>query len=837
MLPEYVRAVYRGPDGRIWYQLSGDSLGRSDSQLKGLLEAEYRQTTPQIAGASLALLESNGRAWFYNNDATVLWGYDGEHWIEHRAFPGARFLGRCPTAGELEDNLVNRAAGGKAFFRDLQGVHVFDGKNWSYRGIATRVPTQNGQIRYAVSPSGNYAVALPPKIENQRPNIAFLNLELWTLKEGQWQEAESPWADKPGSIGPFIITDSGVLWYIWYQGAYNVGGRLRWLSLAPPADASPSERVARLIAMLDDNAFEIRQQATDELVILEQDVGPQLEAARKVAKASAEVRTRIDGILRLRKARLASDDATIDAFGSTIGQCRVQRPKSVFQDAAGGRYVFAEAVSQGESEPRMGLAVVTADRKSRVYPLDNLDAGVLSLPINVPGPVLDSATKSLWISTPTFPGPVRRLDLVSGTADAGDPDRHFGVVQAFNDNGHLFIGGQPHFLASSRASIGLLRPEVADTRLSLTPRMEPLGWSEFIVGDDGVVWAMRKEQGLCQFDGREWKLVHTPKQNVTPRLGGTGGVLIALTNRKFGLWHPGGFEEADTLNELIKANRALIAKAFPPSYTPIQRQLRFCISTDTSGNIWVIENGKFSVLANDSWLDVAGALQRVGLTQGRIRYLSAVGDGSKIYISDLGLAHLQGRSFLARLVDGNIEFTPAPHATASGGSTLCLRTDDGALWIPCQDAEARGNITQVLSYRPAIVTHEGEKNDGPREGWPALIDRSGNVWLVEKKHTPTDGLMIWRDGRIVQRLKMPGKVIADNLFSDRPGSVFVWTSQGLHHLVVSEDDPETFTLKSTHVLRLPSPGHESAYSSLAGFMVGLRIGTQANLALFQLPAD
>src|SRR5688500_2323974 len=56
MMPEYVRAVFRGPDGRIWYQLNGDRLGRSDSQLKTLLEAEYRHSAPQIAGASLALL-------------------------------------------------------------------------------------------------------------------------------------------------------------------------------------------------------------------------------------------------------------------------------------------------------------------------------------------------------------------------------------------------------------------------------------------------------------------------------------------------------------------------------------------------------------------------------------------------------------------------------------------------------------------------------------------------------------------------------------------------------------------------------------------------------------
>ena len=47
----------------------------------------------------------------------------------------------------------------------------------------------------------------------------------------------------------------------------------------------------------------------------------------------------------------------------------------------------------------------------------------------------------------------------------------------------------------------------------------------------------------------------------------------------------------------------------------------------------------------------------------------------------------------------------------------------------------------------------------------------------------------------------------------------------------------SFSLKSSHVLRLPGPGHESAYSPLAGFIVGLRIGAESNLAFFQLPND
>src|SRR5437879_1825006 len=88
LLPEAVRAVYVGPDGRLWYQLNGDSLGRAHSVLRSTLEAEYRQPSPQIAGALIALLEPGGRAWFYVNATNELWGFDGQSWIERKAPTG-----------------------------------------------------------------------------------------------------------------------------------------------------------------------------------------------------------------------------------------------------------------------------------------------------------------------------------------------------------------------------------------------------------------------------------------------------------------------------------------------------------------------------------------------------------------------------------------------------------------------------------------------------------------------------------------------------------------------------------------------------------------------------
>src|SRR5206468_3953654 len=96
LLPEAVRAVYVGPDGRVWHQLSGDSLGRSEAEIRGLLEKESSQPSPMISGAVIALLEPTGRVWFFANNGRDLWRYDGKTWIEHKAVENSSFIGSCP---------------------------------------------------------------------------------------------------------------------------------------------------------------------------------------------------------------------------------------------------------------------------------------------------------------------------------------------------------------------------------------------------------------------------------------------------------------------------------------------------------------------------------------------------------------------------------------------------------------------------------------------------------------------------------------------------------------------------------------------------------------------
>src|SRR5438552_358903 len=153
ILPQGILGVRVGPDGRIWYQLDSNPNGRSDDEVRRSLESEYRQSSPQISGAALALFEPNGRVWFYAKAGREVWGYDGQQWIERKASAGSRFCGKCPTRGEMNDNLANRFVGGRAWLREQQGIHVFDGQGWIFTAVCPPLNTLEDIPRFSVSPN------------------------------------------------------------------------------------------------------------------------------------------------------------------------------------------------------------------------------------------------------------------------------------------------------------------------------------------------------------------------------------------------------------------------------------------------------------------------------------------------------------------------------------------------------------------------------------------------------------------------------------------------------------------------------------------------------------
>jgi hypothetical protein len=802
-------------------------LGRSTSQLRAALETEYRQASPQIAGAAIALLEPQGRAWFYVNEGQELWGYDGKAWIERKASLGSIFRGRCPTRGELPENYANRSAGGKAWFRDSQGIHVFDGQSWNYSYLCPRLDSQDGQLRFAVSPNGRFAVALPPKI-TQRPT-GFQNVELWTLADGKWQYAETPWIDSPGTAGPFCVTDKGVLWYVW------TGGVLRRLALTRLPGDSVQEQVTALVGRLDDDQFDTRQQATDALIELEEYIEPQLQAARAAARSS-EARTRLDAVLRLRQEhRETPDKIAPDSPGTRVGQCRVRNVKSLFQDNDGRLFVFAEAITRGSQPPVTGVAIVEPGGQTKILPLENHNAGVSYFPIAARGPIQTPAGDALWLSTSTFAGPVRRIDLTRKQVDERAADMRFGEVQAVADRGRVFIGVEPNALGLSKATVGLFREQAAESRQVLVPRIEKIAWPEFEIASDGALWALRQGDGVARFDGERWQPLYKPEERLYPTLAGQTNVMLCRYQEGYALFKDDQYVAHGPLRQLIADHRDTIAAAFPPAHTSWQHQARLCISTDSGGNIWLVERYRLAVLVDRAWLEADEPLKAAGAAGGG-RFVSTIGGGSKVYLSDMALAHQNGKSFFGQIVDGKIVLQEAPHGYASAYLSYGVRDPAGALWFPCATGESRGNnLTQITGYSAARLGDEGVLSE-VKGAFPVLVDAAGNVWLVEMQHAGFGKrLSIWREDKVAQELELPARPMPHGMFSDRPGSMYLRTTLGLHHLVADNEGRGNFAVKETYELQLPARWTGAVYSPRLGYIISLLGGAQTQLAIFNVP--
>ena len=196
MLPEYVRDGLSRPGQPHVVPTEWRSPWTFGPQLKSVLEAEYPKGATNCGG-EFALLESNGRAWFYNNNATVLWGYDGQRWIEHRASLGSTFMGRCPTAGELaEQPRRPRMPAAKRFSATSKACMSSTGKRGPTAQLHRAFPAKTVRSAMPFRQEANTRSPYPPKIVNQ-PNIGFQNIELWSFRDNQWQKAESPWAGSP----------------------------------------------------------------------------------------------------------------------------------------------------------------------------------------------------------------------------------------------------------------------------------------------------------------------------------------------------------------------------------------------------------------------------------------------------------------------------------------------------------------------------------------------------------------------------------------------------------------------------------------------------------------
>ena len=252
------------------------------------------------------------------------------------------------------------------------------------------------------------------------------------------------------------------------------------------------------------------------------------------------------------------------------------------------------------------------------------------------------------------------------------------------------------------------------------------------------------------------------------------------------------------------------------------------------------------MLADGNWLDVSQAAVKAGSRADSVLvHLAAVGDGSRVYLSDGWPNESHGRSYLGEIKNGAAVLASAPHVNKGEWLPECPRDATGGLWIPggiLRTPDSDFAITQ-LAIR---LTEKGEAESLKNAGRAVLCDEGGNVWLGNIKGGNVQDFNLWREGKIAATVAVPSARGWNDtcLASDRPGSVWAWTVTGLYHLTADNPaQPATFAVKGCWQVRGLVGEFKSMEASSLGFLV-IRTahsepsrGWQYYLHLVPLPKD
>ena len=288
-LPDAVQAVSVGPDQRLWCQLR--YAGPEDlAAIRQRIEREFGEKNPQISGASPVLFQSSGRVWFQTADRKRILGYDGHTWAEQAAAAYNNFQASCPNHGRGTNCSYAAEVDGCAFFAAAAGVHVYDGKQWTYQAMG------------APSNADRYIRLIP--LADGKTLLAPAPLRgLWQWRGGKWLQIKSP------AMVPDKLLENAAPWPgggLWVQESevpqpMSKGGpppikNLRFCSLGGEAEGN----LAALIARLGDKDFKVREATTDRMLLLGTEA---IEPAEKALKATAdpEVRARLARVLEVLK--------------------------------------------------------------------------------------------------------------------------------------------------------------------------------------------------------------------------------------------------------------------------------------------------------------------------------------------------------------------------------------------------------------------------------------------------------------------------------------------------------------------------------------------------------
>jgi hypothetical protein len=831
MLPPEIEMACIGPDQRTWLVTTAPEKMPDVAAIKAEIATQWARPLPILHGARPALFEKSGRAWFISRDAKTLLAYNGKEWIEQAAHPSASrpqpalrgpgaamfvsgFIGNLPGHGRVASVPVNLDLGKYLIFPESSGFSTFDGKAFSFLPMSPVNATNVLQLLPERSATGETGTAIGFQ---SRP------VKLMRFRAGEWSAVPVP-----GPAG-----SAGVSWLaLDHDGSAiiqrQVGGALK-VHLTDP-DSGTFEKVFYAHLNKIDNAD---SKVADDAAQAIADMGPAVvplvrKILANVVDPGAEVRLR-------RVLDQLSVEPETSGRGGRVGPARgggrgvagttplkigdldlTGAQAAVFYDPSGMLLVSARNIPPEVAPETSGMFLCLPDGTHRFAP-GQYQTG---LSFSSPVPYMASGGKTVVLRGA---GGVTRVDFSSNPPKVNPfGQSYFGFVQALAGNGTCFFSTIPPLMLNESANrnasaVLVYKPGAPDDRQVLATESRAMSEIALAVAQTGDLFSSGPDGEVVRYDSSSWKTVVDRPYRGTELFTGNNGELLVWQGKSFTFIKGDQQFQGTALDEFVRQHAVDFASAFrgpqdpalfrrtlnrsvenaaDPAGTPTEGG--WSIAADRNGCLWLAISRTLRVLPRPQgdWLSVDWPADSNTLGPS---LLLPVGDGSSVYVYGTRTGNAapssgpnapgDPKAYLASFKNGQMEFSPAP----------CPRNPDffmdaeHALWTI--DSLPRTSERPRVAYRVRRVGSQGPIDDFQIDGKPVLLDRSGIVWLSGENDT----LQLWKEGKTIGSINVPyGR--ASHLFSDKPGSVWVWTPLDLRHFTSSAAKPADYQLQGRYAV-------------------------------------
>lgn len=769
-LPNNVRSVSVGPDGRIW-QMFTETVGTpaGTNVPKDEIAGEFKAATPRLRDVKPILFEPGGRVWFQPRSTRLVVGYDGANWIEQPAAKGGWFTG---------GNLI---VAGVAFFPDRNGVHTFDGKVWAFQAVQS--DGSGPAIVMEQDSQGVLAFTRAVPFANRRQPA-----ELWRWRNGAWTRVDLSEAGKDlVDVAPVgRDADAQVL-------LFTRAGKVQPMRLGKQSTVAIDEMVKNL----GDASFAKREAATRELTRLGTAYRPALEEAlRKMT--DPEIQGRLEQVLKELQETPSAMSSKVMVAGYEVTGAQLRH-----YSTGGTLYLAGESITGRDGKSGPGLLIVPATGAARVLWGEEFRQPWKSSNSRT---VFAEPDRRVWVMGDA----PRLLDLEQGRFIDKLPVTGYRQLLAGLSDGSLFV--------QVGEGVGLYRPGAPDDREFLPAEKFVLNGGACVVTPDGQAWAEIDEKGLSRYDGKTWTRVEGlegSQRMLTAVAGLHNEVLARFADRSFLITETNVWP-ADRIDDLIKEHRETFAKAWPAGWSGKNLSGNpLALALDAAGNFWFRDERSLRVLAGDQWLSAEDHFKAA--EDGMIRRPEIVlpMGGRRVYITAGRTKAVYGE-----VRDSELLFTPAPICADAMPLRRTGLDGFGTLWISGEDTESMGrNSWRTFGQWIRRVNEDGVVNEFKNEGWPYLFDRAGNAWLGHLWTQPVDKFRVWNENFPAYELSLPGANYGSPMVAASASTVYASTPVGLWELSVpAGKEPNRFETRRFYYVDGLEGSIQSLFYSPRGFL-------------------